>query len=182
MLQGVHPLVVEQVVRAVAALVHRRRGRRLEAVLGHLAGALAPRHHPHVHPLAVEHPQEVASEQRGLGDQVPLVPAHHPVALAQPVHHLVEEAAVRVRAEAASSVEGAAAPVQAAEASLAVVAVARAQVVGASSEAVHGRAVVGSLVGEAADVVLVDLVGLEAVEDDRIGLCNRRRLGFNHAT
>lgn len=171
--QGVHLLVVAQVAPVAVALVHHRRGRRLEEAQGHLVGGLAPRHHPHVHPLAVEHPPEVASEQRGLGVLVPLVPARHPVALARHVPRLVVEAAVRVRAEVASLEGEVVVPVQAVEAS-SVAEVARALVAADSSEAVHGRAVVGSLVVAAADVVPADLVALEAVEDDRFGLCNRR--------
>jgi hypothetical protein len=40
---------------------------------------------------------------------------------------------------------------------------------------------VASLVAVAADAAPVDSVALEAADDDRFGLCNRRRLGFDDA-
>ena len=175
------------------------------AVPGQVAAALA--HHPrvrllvveaHGHPVAVlvqpdpvlavvprEHPVAAALAHPELDGPAHLVLAHHQVALAQRVHHLAAvhralEAPVRA---VASLVAEAAVHAPVVEASLVAEVVAPAPVAEDSSvvEAVRAPAAEVSSVAVVADAGPADLVASEAAEDDRFGLCNRRRLGFNHA-
>ena len=154
---------------AVAPSAVPRAGHPLVAVAAPAVAALA--HHPREHRLVEDHPlhQVAASAPQGPGVPAPSDRAHRQVALAQRVlrleeAHRVLEALAQV--EAASSVGEAAVP---------------APVVVASLEAATVPAEAASLVAVAADAAPVDLVALEAADDDRFGLCNRRRLGFDDA-
>lgn len=164
-----HHLVVEVPARVAEVSVHPRLGRRLVEAPVHPGGVLAP--HQSGHRLVEDHPlhQVVASVPQGQGVPVPSGQAHRQVALAQHVLRLAE--AHRVL-EALAQVE---------VASLAVVAAVAARVVG-SSEAVRAPVEEASSVVEAVGDVPVDLAALEVEDDDRFGLCDWWRLGFDHAT
>lgn len=165
-----HHLVVEVPARVAEVSAHPRLGRRLVEAPVHPGGVLAP-HQPgrrlvEAHPLH----QAAASEHQGPGDPALSVRLRHPAALAQPVPHLVV---------AHQALEVAHAP--AAVASLVVEAAVAAPVVG-SSEAVRAPVEEASSVVEAAGDVPVDLAALEVEDDDRFGLCDWWRLGFDHVT
>lgn len=183
-----HPLAAAP-APAVAASAHHPREHRL--VEAHAQVVEASAHHPRAHHLVEarerveevlarhlrehrlveDHPlhQVAASVPQGPGVPVPSDQAHRQVALAQHVLRLAEaHRALEAHAQvaAASSVGEAAVP---------------APVVVASLEVATVPAEAASLVAVAADAAPVDLVALEAADDDRFGLCNRRRLGFDHA-
>lgn len=163
-----HHLVVAH-VQVVEASAHHPRAHHLVVARAQVVEVLA--RHRREHRLVEDHPlhQVAASVPQGAGVPVPSDQAHRQVALAQHVLRLAEahralEAHAQV--EAVSSEEEAAVP---------------ARVVVASLEVATVPAEAASLVAVAADVAPVDLVALEAADDDRFGLCNRRRLGFDHA-
>lgn len=164
-LRGGHPLAAAAAQGAVVS-AHPLRVHHSVVVHVHLAEALA--HHPRGRRLAVAHPQAVALAHRGAAEPDHLARVLRQADLAQPELRLVEEhrALEAPGQAAASSVGEAAAPARVAVVSLV---------------AAHAPAEVASLVAVVVDAGLVDLVALEAADDDRFGLCNRRRLGFDHA-
>jgi len=180
-----HHLAVAEPGQAVAALAHHRRGRLLVAeAQGHRAVASA--RHPPEHHSEVGHPVVAALVQRGPGDLGPLVLVHHQVVLARRAHRLAEahrpqEAPDRVEVSSAEEV-ALRAPVAVVSSEEEAVAPALAVEVSSVVEVAHAQVVEASLVVEAADVGPVDLVALEAVDDDRFSLCNRWRLGFDDAS
>ena len=183
-----HPLVAAA-APAVAALAHHPREHRLVEAHERVVEALAPHprehrlvearervvevlaRHRREHRLVEDHPlhQVAASAPQGPGVPAPSDQAHRQVALAQHVLRLAEaHRALEAHAQvvAASLVGEAAVP---------------ARVVVASLEVATVPAEAASLVVVAADAAPVDSVALEAADDDRFALCNRRRLGFDHA-
>lgn len=164
-----HHLVVEVPVRVAEVSAHPRLVRHLVEAPVHPGGVLA--HHRREHRLVEDHPlhQVAALAPQGRGVPGHSDQAHQQVALVQHVPRLAEaHRALGAHAQVvvASSVGVAAVP---------------APVVVASLEVVTVLAEAASLVAVAADAARVDLVALEAADDDRFGLCNRRRLGFDHA-
>ena len=163
-----HRLAAEAPGHPVAALADQPHGRRLVAEAPGQAVAALVGHHPHEHhsvvaPLARQ--QAVALAHPELAAPARLDRLHHPVALAQPALRLAEAH----RAQEAHA--------QAAVASSVGEAAARVRVV-ASLEVVRAPAEAVSLAVVAAAVAPVDL---EAADDDRFSICNRWRLGFDHA-
>lgn len=158
-----HLLVVEVPERVAEVSVRHPRVHRLVVAHAQVVEALA--HHRREHRLVEDQPlhQVAASVHHGPGVPAPSDRAHRPAALVQHVLRL-EEALAQV--EGGSSEEAAAVP---------------ALVVAASLEAAPVPAEEASLVGGAAAVAPVGLVALEVAVDDRFSLCNRRRLGFDHA-
>lgn len=158
--------LVEAHAQVVEASAHHPRAHRLVEAHERVVEVLA--RHRREHRLVEDHPlhQVAASVLQEQGVPVPSDQAHRLVALAQHVLRLAEaHRALEALAQvvAASSVGEVAVP---------------ARVVVASLEAATVPAEVASLVAEAADAAPV---ALEAADDDRFGLCNRRRLGFDHA-
>ena len=165
-----HHLAVAH-VQVEEALARHPREHHLVVALARVAEVLA--HHRREHRLVEDHPlhQVAASAPQGPGVPAPSDRAHRQVALAQHVLRLAEaHRALEAHAPVveASSVVEVVAPAQVAEASSVV-------------EAVRAPAAEVSSVAVVADAGPADLVASEVAEDDRFGLCNRRRLGFNHA-
>lgn len=162
-----HPLAAAA-AQVVEASAHHPRAHRLVEAHERVVEVLA--RHRREHRLVEDHPlhQVAASVPQEQGVPVPSDQAHRQVALAQHVLRL---------AEAHRALEALA---QVVAASLVGEAAVPARVVVASLEAATVPAEVASLVAVAADAP-VDSVALEVADDDRFGLCNRRRLGFDHA-